>query len=272
MFHYQVQVTIGTMDRSRVDYNQLASTYHARYDANSMAGIEDAVLELVQKIRARNVLEAGCGTGRWIESVRTKTAARVYGADASTGMLGQAAQRLGPEGLVAATANRLPFRQEIFDLIFCVNAIHHFDDPADFLAQAAGLLTPGGVLAIIGIDPRTIQRYPYIYFEGALELDLERYPSYGELVDGMGRAGLDAIELRVVDAYDTYYIGKEIYRDPFLEKRSNSLLALLSDEAYAEGLRKIEAAIAADPSVQFRSKVAFGMIIGKALGRESGRR
>ncbi|HYI95538.1 MAG TPA: class I SAM-dependent methyltransferase [Bryobacteraceae bacterium] len=250
------------MDRSKVDYNQIARTFHARYDSGGLEGIGAALEQLIRKASAKKILEAGCGTGHWIEWVRNKTVAKVFGLDASTGMLGQAAQRIGPAELIAATANRLPLREDVFDVVFCVNAFHHFDDPSDFLAQAARLLVPGGTLAIIGIDPRTSRRYQYEYFEGALELDLNRYPSFGQIVDGMGKVGLSNVEMRVVDAYDVSFIGEEIYRDPFLEKPSNSLMALLTDEVYAGGLRNIAEAIAVDPLVRFRSKVDFTMITG----------
>ena len=252
------------MDRAKVDYNQIANTYHARYTGSKLDGIDSALMELAGRNSAKSILEVGCGTGYWIESLRAKTFAKVFGLDASTGMLGKAAQRLGHEGLVLAAANRLPFRERSFELLFCVNALHHFDDPADFLMQAARLLIPGGVFAIIGIDPRTVHRYHYEYFEGALELDLKRYPSYGQIIDGLGRAGFANVELRIVDPYDTYFTGKEIYQDSFLDKPSNSLLALLSDETYTKGLQKIEEAIAANPMVQFHSKVDFGMITGRA--------
>jgi ubiquinone/menaquinone biosynthesis C-methylase UbiE len=252
------------MDRSKVDYDQIARNYHTRFNGSKLEGIDSALVELAVRGSAKSILEAGCGTGYWIESLRAKTVAKVFGLDASIGMLGQAARRLGHEGLVLAVANRMPFRERSFDLVFCVNALHHFDDPADFLTLAARLLVPGGVFAVIGIDPRTVHRYHYEYFEGALELDLKRYPSYGQIIDGLGRAGFANVELRIVDPYDTYFTGKEIYQDPFLEKQSNSLLALLSDDTYAKGMQTIENAIAANPLVKFRSKVDFGMITGRA--------
>ena len=245
-----------------MDYNQIAKTFHARYASGGLEGIGTALVELVRKASAKKVLEVGCGTGHWIEWLRNNTHAEIFGLDASTGMLGQAAQRIGSPGLIAANANRLPVREEAFDVVFCVNAFHHFDDPSDFLAQAPKLLVSGGTLAIVGIDPRTSRRYQYEYFEGALDLDLSRYPSFGQIVDRMGQVGLGNVEMRVVDAYDVSFIGEEIYRDPFLEKPSNSLMALLTDEAYAKGLKNIAEAIAADPLVRLRSKIDFTMITG----------
>src|SRR5215207_8022524 len=101
-----------SMDRPRVNYNELAPTYHSRYDGpNKLDGIAQAL----RSFNGDTCLEVGCGTGRFIEVLR-ETRARVFGLDASTGMLSQAAARLGSSNLVAARANQLPFGAESFNL------------------------------------------------------------------------------------------------------------------------------------------------------------
>src|SRR5688572_24825976 len=112
------------MNRPRVDYDQLAATYHSRYDNSKLAGIAEALLQLAEQCSARVILEVGCGTGMWIATLRS-TGATVLGADSSQGMLTQASARLGPTGLVRAHANQLPFAGRTFDVIYCVNALHH---------------------------------------------------------------------------------------------------------------------------------------------------
>lgn len=253
-----------SMDRPKLDYNQLAGTYHQRYRQGGMEGIGIALRQLAKERAAKTALEVGCGTGRWVESLRAD-GLQVFGVDAFTGMLQQASRRLGPAGLVAGTANRLPFAAAGFDLVYCVNALHHFEDPDSFLLQAPALLKPGGTLAIAGIDPRVSpRRYYYEYFPGSLDLDLSRYQSFGHIVDVMARAGLQNLELRIVDKVDIGFRGAEIFSDPFLEKSSNSLLALLSDEAYAEGLQRLTAAVEKNPDVLIRAQLNFSMITGIA--------
>ena len=246
------------MDRPRVNYNQIAPTYHSRYDGpNKLDGIAQAL----RTFHATRVLEVGCGTGRFVESLRGSGAV-VFGVDASTGMLSHAAGRIGPSNLAAARANHLPFQFESFDLICCVNAIHHFDDPRQFILDASPLLRPRGSMAIIGMDPRTIRRrYFYDYFEGARELDMRRYPSFGQLVDWAAEAQLDQVELTIVEKPFVSFKGAAVFDDPFLKKESNSLLTLLSEDAYREGLRRIEAA--ASQGAEFHYEIAFGMITGR---------
>jgi ubiquinone/menaquinone biosynthesis C-methylase UbiE len=241
-----------------VDYQQLAPTYHNRYAGSSkLQGIAQAL----ESFHGRFVLEVGCGTGHFLETLRSK-GTTVVGLDSSTGMLSQAAPRLGAANLLAAHANALPFKAESFDFIYCVNAIHHFDDPRQFVIDAVPLLKPDGWIAIVGMDPRTIRkRYYYEYFEGALALDLSRYPSFGQIVDWAAEAKLDDVELTIVERSTSTFVGRSILSDPFLEKTSNSLLALLSDEDYENGLRRIKAA--ADKGAEFHSELPFGMIKGR---------
>lgn len=47
-----------------------------------------------------------------------------------------------------ADAHELPFDSDHFDLVTCRIAPHHFERPADFVAEAARVTKPGGVLAI----------------------------------------------------------------------------------------------------------------------------
>ncbi|MGH9629443.1 MAG: hypothetical protein ACRD7E_14070 [Bryobacteraceae bacterium] len=84
----------------------------------------------------------------------------------------------------------------------------------------------------------------------------------------MSAAGLDDIELRIVETSSSRFEGRTILEDPFLKKESNSTLALLTDDAYAAGLKRIEAAVSASEAssepVEFRSELPFAMITGRA--------
>jgi len=233
------------MARTHVDYDQIAVTYNERYTVRNMERVAAALRCLVQSAGARRILEVGCGTGHWLAELRP-IAHQVVGLDLSLGMLGQARQRRMPLELVCGQATALPFPEAGFDLLFCVNAFHHFGDQRAFLAEARRLLRPGGALATIGINPHTgpTQWYLYRYFEGTYETDLRRYPSPGTILDWMVETGFARVEWQVAERILHPLVGREVLNDPFLRKNSTSQLALLSDEAYAVGLRRIEAALA----------------------------
>jgi ubiquinone/menaquinone biosynthesis C-methylase UbiE len=244
------------MSAQRVDYDRLSSRYNRRYQAYSLSEIGEALAE----IASGRILEVGCGTGRWLENV-FHSAALIVGADASFGMLKQT--RTGA-ALVNADANALPFRADSFDFIFCVNALHHFDDKHGFIRDAVNCLRQRGTLAIVGIDPRTIrERYIYQYFDTTLTTDLARYPSFGEIVDAMSAAGLDDVQHRIVHTWKQRLQGRDVLNDPFLARDSNSALALLSEEEYQLGLERVRAA--AERNAVFESVLPFGMTTGRRV-------
>jgi len=156
----------------------------------------------------------------------------------------QACQRHVPLHLARGRAEQLPFPDATFDMVYCVNAIHHFSRARAFISEARRLLRPGGRLAVIGMDPHRRRKswYVYRYFEGVYETDVRRFPSWAEIADWMSAEGL-AVECRVVERIWDPKRGREVLDDPFLRKHSCSQLALLSEEGYQAGLRRIRAAL-----------------------------
>ena len=161
----------------QVNYNEVADVYDQRYRAGGPTGIAECLQALVCKTRANRVLEAGCGTGQWLTLLHGCEFR--CGLDYSAGMLEKARQRDAALALVRGTATQLPFAAAALDFVFCVHALHHFDDPQAFITEAYRVIRRGGALAIFGMDPQTEQDrwYLYEYFPGTYETDLERYPS-----------------------------------------------------------------------------------------------
>ena len=258
---------------THVNYDRLASTYNRRFgEGDDRSGTTQALLNLVRDLgaalgRAPRVLEVGCGTGKWLADL-SPASPRLFGLDLSMGMLRQACQRPISLFLSRGQAERLPFPARSFDLVYCVNAIHHFDRPAAFVSEACRLLRPGGRLAAIGMDPhgRRESWYVYRYFEGVYETDLRRFPSWAQIAGWMSAEGL-AVECRVVDRIWSPKTGRAVLDDPFLRQESCSQLALLSREAYQAGLRRIEAALdeaeTAGETLVFPVDTSLAMISGK---------
>ncbi len=228
-----------------IDYDAIASTYDERYAVNKLEGVASALRSLAQKICAERILEVGCGTGRWLAELSPVTR-WIHGLDISIEMLRKAKQCEERFYLTRGQASQLPFPDAIFDLIFCVNALHHFDHPHVFISEAHRALQFGGALAIIGMEPpRDRGRwYLYKYFEGTYEADLCRFPSAETVLAWLSAAGFDRMEWREVERIVNHKVGREILEDSFLQKQSTSQLALLTDKAYAAGLSRIKAALA----------------------------
>ncbi len=255
------------MKTARVNYDQLASTYNRRYEANPMENVAHCLADLIDEMAATRVLEVGCGTGHWLDTLKEE-APQVFGLDFSMGMLRIAtSQQL--DRLAQGSALNLPYASGSLDLIFCVNAFHHFGDPERFVRESYRCLSPGGVLAVIGMDPhrRKENWYAYQYFDGVYEADIARFPTWGDILDWMALTDFGEVWWQAVEHINERLEGREVLTHPFLKKESTSQLALLSDEAYAAGLSRIKQAIhaaeAAREIILFRDELTIGLVAGR---------
>lgn len=120
--------------------------------AAAQARLDQLMIDLAEIRDGQSVLDAGCGFGG--------TLARINETHQDMGLAGvnidarqidicrRVESRAG--NLLTwhiADAPRLPFAGAAFDRVFCVEAMFHFASRRQFFAEAARVLTPGGVLA-----------------------------------------------------------------------------------------------------------------------------
>lgn len=256
------------MFNKHVNYDTLAPTYDQRFaNDHDRPATARALIDLAHHLGAQTILEVGCGTGRWLAELRT-VADRCYGLDPSKGMLAQARHRATPIHLTRGRGERLPFPDGMFDLVYCVNAIHHMDGQQTFIQETRRVLRDSGALAVIGMDPHEQREtwYVYEYFEGVYETDLSRFPSWETVLDWMRAAGFERVERRLVERIIDHKTSATVLNDPFLQKHTSSQLALLSDTAYAAGVQRIKIAVAeaeaAGKTLIFPTELIMEMVCG----------
>ena len=98
--------------------------YSAGYWQNK---VRENVLRLCGSCCGYNVLEVGCGEGLFLAKfVREREGVRIYGVDLWGDILGRAQKRLQENrivnaGLLQADGRFIPFKDNLFDLVVCVN-------------------------------------------------------------------------------------------------------------------------------------------------------
>jgi ubiquinone/menaquinone biosynthesis C-methylase UbiE len=258
------------MTERRVNYDDIASTYDGRYASGVGEGqhtIPAALRRLLRVNVSNRILEVGCGTGFWLSSFDSDH--EVYGLDLSIQMLNRA-QKKYPT-VACGTAEQIPFQDGRFDLIYCVNAFHHFVGKELFIHEARRLLRSGGRVAMIGMDPHG-QRdswYIYDYFEGTFESDLRRFPPISQIAAWMNNAGFCDVHDSVVERLVNAQYGRAVLKHSVLQKNGTSQLILLSDEAYAAGLNRIRRDLAEAESkrqvLKFDEDISLVMVEGRTL-------
>ena len=232
---------MGQFNR-HADYDQIAQTYDRRYQRNSYAGVENALRGFVGSQSGLQILEVGCGTGHWLAFLQSLRFS-VTGLDFSAGMLAQARRHLPGIPLIQGTAERLPWRAQSFDRVFCINALHHFPDKPAFLAAAHHILRPGGTILSVGLDPHRglDQWFIYDYFPESLEIDRQRYPAASALRTWMRKAGFASCTTQEVEHWIYRLPARDILKQGRLDRAATSQLSVLTDEEYQRGMEHIRA-------------------------------
>ena len=236
-----------------------------------MPGVTEGLAALIARDPPERALEVGCGTGHWL-SLLAAYGAWVVGLDLSLAMLAATPPSSSASRLLCADADRPGLVAGSFDLILCVNSLHNFREPGRFVDHCSRWLRPGGTLSLVTLDsrPERLERYIYDFFPGTRERDLVRHPGPEQIQDWLLGAGFERVEIVTIERVEERVSGREVLSDYFLERDSNSTLALLSEAEYGSGIERLRRhlveAETAGETPEFTTHMELLMINGRVGG------
>jgi ubiquinone/menaquinone biosynthesis C-methylase UbiE len=227
------------MKRS-VNYSIIARDYDRRYRENDYGGIEHSLDEFVSAALSGDLLEVGCGTGFWLAHLAAH-GYQVTGLDNSLAMLCQAQNQQLQGRLLLGRAEALPFRERIFDRIFCINAFHHFSIKEVFVHEAFRVLKKGGGILISGLDPHNGKDrwWIYDYFPQVIKIDRQRYPPSEKIREMLSQAGFINGGTTETLHIPVKAPARSALESGQLAKTSTSQLAILTDAEYQRGIDRL---------------------------------
>ncbi|HEY2470010.1 MAG TPA: methyltransferase domain-containing protein, partial [Terracidiphilus sp.] len=136
-------------------FSRWAQVYDAR--SNPLLLLEGrGTAPLLPPLRGGNVLDVGCGTGRWLTHLETLHPASLMGIDCSRGMLKQAREKvLSTTKLEHGHSSALPGKDASYTLVMASFLLSYVKDLPAFALECARIVQPGGWVLISDMHPVT---------------------------------------------------------------------------------------------------------------------
>ncbi len=218
-------------------YQAIASEY-ARHRQTNPAVVRNLIL--TGRIGPTStVLEVGCGTGNYLLALEKAVGCACWGMDPSEAMLAQARASSARACFSCASAERMDLPSNHFDLIFCVDVVHHLADRGQVFRECYRLARHGGRFCIVTDSPSIIRRREPLatYFPDTVAVDLARYPSLETLRTELRDA-------RFADLAETEVeFRRELDDIDACRARTFSCLRLIPDDAFERGVKCLEQAM-----------------------------
>lgn len=226
-----------------MDYD--STNMAATYDLGRDHGPEfldlwmNVVSAYVTDQRVKTVLDLGCGTGRFSESLAVRFNTEVIGIDPSKKMLEQAGkkQHNGRVRYAVGRGESIPVSDHSIELIFMSMVFHHFDNPTLVARECRRVLREGATAVLRAGTRERIASYPYVdFFPESRPILEECLPTNAIVHEVFEAAGFRMLTQEVV----TQEIAPNYVA--YAEKLSagaDSVLARLSPSEFASGMQEL---------------------------------
>jgi ubiquinone/menaquinone biosynthesis C-methylase UbiE len=166
---------------------------HYDSSVNPLLALEERLLESqLTSFKGKDVVDLGCGTGRWLKKLEGMGPHSLTGLDLSSAMLDQARMKCAPSTrLFQSDCTDTPLHARCADRIIASFLLSYLPDLAAFAQESARILRSHGVLLITDLHPNTISygwRRTFRAAGSVYEIETHCY-SIDHLIETLERSG-----------------------------------------------------------------------------------
>lgn len=168
----------------------------AHYDSavNPLLALEERRMAAeLGDFAGKEVVDLGCGTGRWLKKLEKLRPSSLTGVDLSSAMLEQARVKCAPSTrLLQGDCTETPLSERSADRIVASFLLSYLPDLSAFAREAARILRPRGIIHVSDLHPNTASYGWRRTFRAAgtiFEIETHRY-TLDHLIETMSHVGL----------------------------------------------------------------------------------
>lgn len=132
-------------------FDMLAAGYDVSLSGRNPRKNYARIIEKIELNESSVLLDVGCGTGEILKQIAEKNqGAQLYGLDMSPKMLQMAMNKDVRKKItyVCGDAEKLPFEDDMFDVLLTSESFHHYPNPEQALGEFCRVLKPNGKLIL----------------------------------------------------------------------------------------------------------------------------
>lgn len=174
-----IELSKKHFDNQAEIYDETNTAYYSKYPKISCKD----VAQRLRNTEYQSLLDIGCGTGYLIDILQKQKNSLYCGLDLSPQMLKMAKQKL-PQSvyLTEGSADSLPYEDNSFDIVTCIQSFHHYPKPEKSMSEAYRVLKPGGLYIISDTGMGNYPKFIYSFYNNCIvkKLNTGDYAAYSK--------------------------------------------------------------------------------------------
>ena len=221
-----------------INYDTASKTYdHTRKQSERLL---ERFVHRISFGKETTILDFGCGTGNYLNSLQTTFACHCHGVEPSEGMRAIAVGKNRFLDVRRGDHRNVPFDDASFDFAFMTDVIHHVPDLSLMFSELLRVLKLDACLCVVTESHEQIEdRFYNRYFPSLAANEKRRYPGIQEIVRVAMQGGFTHECTEVLFASSPAVITDDFVKN--VEEKNFSMFRLLDDSEFDDGLKNIRA-------------------------------